>query len=112
MATMTRIPICKKKREERKKRRLGEKEERKEEGKYILQKRGLKKSGGGPPDLSGVGSREWVSSLKGPSSTRKECPAPMDVCDLKICIDRCVCIKFQRRGTQFELRLECVLFKD
>ena len=43
MATMMRIPICKKKREERKKRRLGEKEERKEEGKYILQKRGLKK---------------------------------------------------------------------
>ena len=44
MATMMRIPICKKKREERKKRRLGEKEERKEEGNYILQKRGLKKN--------------------------------------------------------------------
>ena len=84
MATMMRISICKKK----------------------------KKSSGGPPDLSGAGSREWVSSLKGPSSTRKECPAPIDVCDLKICIDKCVCIEFQRRGTQFELRLECVLFKD
>ena len=57
-----------------------------------------KKSGGGPPDLSGAGSREWVSSLKGPSSTRKECPAPMDVCDLKIRIDRYVCIKFQKEG--------------
>ena len=33
-----------------------------------------KKSGGGPPDLSGAGSREWVSSLKGPSSTRKRMP--------------------------------------
>ena len=31
-----------------------------------------KKSGGGPPELSGAGSREWVSSLKGPSSTRKK----------------------------------------
>ena len=70
-----------------------------------------KKSGGGPPELSGAGSREWVSSLKGPSSTReKNCPT--NICDLKIYIDRYVCIEFQRRGTQFELRLECVLFKD
>ena len=36
-----------------------------------------KKSGGGPPDLSGAGSREWVSSLKGPSSTRKNAPSPV-----------------------------------
>ena len=36
------------------------------------EKGGLKKSGGGPPDLSGVGSREWVSSLKGPSSTKEK----------------------------------------
>ena len=71
-----------------------------------------KKSGGGPPDLSGAGSREWVSSLKGPSSTRKECPAPMNVCDLKIRFDRYACVKFQRRGTQFGLHLECVFFKD
>ena len=44
-------------------------------------KKGLKKkkSGGGPPNLSGAGSREWVSSLKGPSSTRKECPLPYKV---------------------------------
>ena len=75
-------------------------------------KKGKKNSGGGPPDLSGAGSREWVSSLKGPSSTRKECPAPMNVCDRRIRFGRCVCIEFQRRGTQFELRLECVLFKD
>ena len=39
-----------------------------------------------------------MSSLKGPSNTRKECPAPMDVCDLKIRIDRYVCIKFQKEG--------------
>ena len=47
-----------------------------------------KKTGGGLPDLSGAGSREWVSPLKGPSSTRKECPAPMDVCDLNVRIDK------------------------
>ena len=52
----------------------------------------------------------WVSPLKGPSSTRKK-NAPMNVCDLKIRIDRCVCIEFQRRGTQFELHLECVLIQ-
>ena len=69
-------------------------------------------SGGGLLDLSGAGSREWVSSLKGPSSTRKECPAPMNVCDLRIRFDRCVRIEFQRRGTQFKLRLVCILFKD
>ena len=32
-----------------------------------------------------------------------------NICDLKICINRCVCIEFQRRGTQFELRLECIV---
>ena len=71
-----------------------------------LKKEKKKKSGGGPPDLSDAGSREWVSSFKGPSSTRKECPAPMDVCDLKVCIDRYVYIEFQRRETQFGLRLD------
>ena len=40
----------------------------------------------------------------------KECP--MNVCDLKIRFDRYACIKFQRRGTQFGLHLECVFFKD
>ena len=64
------------------------------------EKGGQKRSGGGPLDLSGAGSREWVSSLKDPSSTRKECPTPMNVCDLKIRIDRCECIEFQRGGTQ------------
>ena len=44
--------------------------------KGLREKKERKKSGGGPPDLSGAGSREWVSSLKGPSSTRKECPPP------------------------------------
>ena len=36
----------------------------------------------------------------------------MNVCDLRIRFDRYVHIEFQRKGTQFELRLECVLFKD
>ena len=71
-------------------------------------KRLKKQSGGGLPDLSGAVSREWVSSLKGPSRTRKESPAPMNVCDLKIRIDRYVGIKFQGRGTQFGLHMECV----
>ena len=36
-----------------------------------------KKNGGEPPDLCGAGSREWVSSLKGPSSTgKKNAPPP------------------------------------
>ena len=61
-----RIPICKKKKKTR----------GKEEGKNMIPtgERGAveKKSGGGQPDLSGAGSREWVSSLKGPSSTREK----------------------------------------
>ena len=65
--------------------------------KRASKKKEKKNSGGGPPDSSGAGSREWVSSLKGPSSTRKECPAPMNVCDLRIRFDRYVCIKFQGR---------------
>ena len=72
-----------------------------------------KKSGGGPPDLSGAGSRDGCPRLKVlqvPEGKKKI--APMNVCDLRIRFDRCVCVEFQRRGTQFELRLECVLFKD
>ena len=47
----------------------------------------VKKSGGGPPDLSGAGSREWVSSLKCPSSTRKECPLPYEYLESKdVCV--------------------------
>ena len=77
-------------------------------------KRGCqKKSGGGPPDLSGAGSRDGCPRLKVlqvPGKKRKD--APMSVCDQRIRFDRCVRIEFQRKGTQFELRLECVLFKD
>ena len=43
-----------------------------------------KKSGGGPPDLSSAGSREWVSSLKGPLSTRKNAPSPVKYLSLMI----------------------------
>ena len=46
------------------------------------------------------------------SKKKKKKDAPMNVCDRRIRFDKCVCIEFQRRGTQFELRLECVLFKD
>ena len=71
-------------------------------------KEGLKKkSDGGPPDLSGAGSRDGCPRLKVLQVPGKKNP-PMNVCDLKISIDRCVCIEFQRRGTQFELRLECI----
>ena len=34
----------------------------------------------------------------------------MNVCDLRS-VSTDVCIEFQRRGTQFELRLECVLIQ-
>ena len=54
-------------------------------------KKGLKKSGGGPPDLSSAGSREWVSSLKGPSSTRKMPPPPKNDCDSKGDIESNMC---------------------
>ena len=53
----------------------------------------------------------WVSPLKGPSSTRKK-KCPHECCDFRIRFNRCVRIEFQRRGTQFKLRLVCVLFKD
>ena len=51
----------------------------KEQKRCKYERRGLKKkkSGGGPPDLSGAGSREWVSSLKDPSRTRKNAPSPV-----------------------------------
>ena len=71
-----------------------------------------KKSGGGPPDLSGAGSRDGCPRLKVLQVPKKKKVAPMNVCDLRIHFDRCVCVEFQRRGTQFGLRLECVLFKD
>ena len=71
-----------------------------------------KKNGGGPPDLSGAGSRDGCPRLKVLQVPKKKKDAPMNVCDLRIRFDRCVRIEFQRKGTQFELRLECVLFKD
>ena len=74
-------------------------------------KKKKKKSGGGPPDLSGAGSRDGCPRLKVLQVPGKK-NALMNICDLRICFDRCVRIEFQRKGTQFELRLEYVLFKD
>ena len=79
--------------------------------KYCEKRASKKKSGGGPPDLSGAGSRDGCPRLKVLQVPGKK-NAPMNVCDLRIRFDRCVRIEFQRKGTQFELRLECVLFKD
>ena len=76
-----------------------------------VKKKKKKKTGGGPPDLSGAGSRDGCPRLKVLQVPGKK-NAPMNVCDLRIRFDRCVRIEFQRKGTQFELRLECVLFKD
>ena len=126
MATMTRIPVCWKKKRERerkeKRKNWGSKKKEKRKVKiWSILRRGLKKKkkkknqvvdrriypvrgrGNGCPRLK---------FQENNNNNNNKCPAPMDVCDLKIRIDRYVCIKFQRRGTQFGLRLECVLFKD
>ena len=58
-----------------------------------------KKSGGGPPDLSGAGSRDGCPRLKVLQVPGKK-NAPMNVCDLRIRFDRCVRIEFQRKGTR------------
>ena len=49
-------------------------------------------------DLSGAGSRDGCPRLKVLQVPRKKKDAPMNVCDLRIRFDRCVCIEFQRRG--------------
>ena len=58
-----------------------------------------KKSGGGPSDLSGAGSRDGCPRLKVLQVPGKK-NAPMNVCDLRIRFDRCVHIEFQRKGTR------------
>ena len=70
-----------------------------------------KKSGGGPPDLSRAGSRDGCPRLKVLEVPKKK-DAPMNVCDLRIRFDRCVCIESQGRWTRLELHWECVLYED
>ena len=72
-----------------------------------------KKSGGGPPDLSGAGSRDGCPRLKVlqvPEKKKKD--APMSVCDLRIRFNRCVRIESQGRWARLELHWECVLYED
>ena len=59
-----------------------------------------KKSGGGPPDLSGAGSRDGCPRLKVLQVPGEKKNAPMNVCDLRIRFDRCVRIEFQRKRTR------------
>ena len=67
----------------------GGKNMRQEGKRGAVKKRGEKKSGGGPPDLSGAGSRDGCPRLKVLQVPKKK-DAPMNVCDLRIRFDRCV----------------------
>ena len=59
------------------------------------------------------GVEGWVSSLKGPSSTKKNaCSTPTNVCRMKIHINGYVRIMFQRGELSLDCILECVFFKD
>ena len=91
------------------------KDERKEEGWTKYRRNWVKKkSGGGPPDLSGAVSRDGCPRLKvlQVPSKKNACSTPTNVCRMKIHINGYVRIMFQRGELSLDCILECVFFKD